>query len=510
MWMPLVFEALVLFIRKRSWKRTIWLGIAFFMLGLSTISWFMLSLFPLVLCGVILLTRYQLWRNRSFWLRGSIALGVASLALLPFMVPYYLVAKLYGFKRSVDEVKSGSALPMHWLSVENRNKFWTGLGTGITDGYRFKLFPGLLPILLSFAALPRIGPVQTIAAPSASEDLPNPWIKRLDSLIFAAFALSLLALGFQNTTSWYGVFQYLTSERMLTLLVLLVIARFCLAYPKFVRFGAERNLIDTIRSEQRSDAFWVGLTLFAVGFSYSLGWNFFVYRILYDVFFFFHSMRVPARGSMVAYLGLSLLAGVGAKRIADGLTQKRLPVPRFVTYVILTALLLVEFNGAPLRFIRGEVFPDAVTLRLKQTPMRGGIVVLPASAEFNHRRILRAADHGKPLITGTSGFNSPFEDQIEALTWSGPIPDKFLDLLESIPASYVIVENDHVPANRRADYDNLLARAMASSRLRFINRFDGHDDLYAVIKTEPEARSEAASPIVLQPADTVKEKKSIQ
>src|SRR6185295_8866489 len=170
MWMPLVFEALVLFIRERSWIRTIWLGLAFFMLGLSTISWFILSLFPLVLCAVILLTRYQLWRNRTFWLRGSIALGVASLALLPFMVPYYIVAKLYGLKRSVEEVKNGSASPIHWLSVENRNKFWTGLGTGITDGYRFKLFPGLLPILLSFAALPRTGPVQTIADSSTLED----------------------------------------------------------------------------------------------------------------------------------------------------------------------------------------------------------------------------------------------------------------------------------------------------------------------------------------------------
>src|SRR6185312_303315 len=39
-WIPLLFEALVLFTRRRSRQRAIWLGVAFFMLGLSTISWF--------------------------------------------------------------------------------------------------------------------------------------------------------------------------------------------------------------------------------------------------------------------------------------------------------------------------------------------------------------------------------------------------------------------------------------------------------------------------------------
>jgi hypothetical protein len=124
--------------------------------------------------------------------------------------------------------------------------------------------------------------------------------------------------------------------------------------------------------------------------------------------------------------------------------------------------------------------------------------------------MLRAADHGKPLITGTSGFNPPFEDQIEALTRSGPISDQLVDLLEVIPASYVVIENDEIAADRRTDYNNLLARAMGSSRLRFINRFDGHDDLYAVIKTEPEARSEGVPPLTPQPVDAVTEKKPAQ
>jgi hypothetical protein len=121
MWIPLLFEALVLFARERSKRRAVWLGVSFFMLGLTTISWFTLSLLPFVVSAAILLTRYSIWRDRAFWRRGAVALGVASLALLPFMLPYYIAAKLYNFKRSIEEVKAWSAWPSHWLAADARN-----------------------------------------------------------------------------------------------------------------------------------------------------------------------------------------------------------------------------------------------------------------------------------------------------------------------------------------------------------------------------------------------------
>src|SRR5216683_3337376 len=66
-WIPLLFEALILFVRDRSIKRATWLGCAFFMSGLTTISWFNLSLVPFVLRAAILLTRYGLWGDPKFW-----------------------------------------------------------------------------------------------------------------------------------------------------------------------------------------------------------------------------------------------------------------------------------------------------------------------------------------------------------------------------------------------------------------------------------------------------------
>ena len=125
---------------NRSHKSAIWLGCAFFMNGLTSVSWFSLTLVPLALCGAILMTRYESWCDRQFWVeRGSDRSG--SIELLPFMLPYYIVSKLYGFKRSIEEVKANSAWPIHWLSVERRNTLWNGMGNGIVDGAASDSFP---------------------------------------------------------------------------------------------------------------------------------------------------------------------------------------------------------------------------------------------------------------------------------------------------------------------------------------------------------------------------------
>jgi hypothetical protein len=502
MWIPLLFEALVLFARERSRKRAAWLGCAFFMNGLTSISWFTLSLVPFAFSAAILLTRYRLWREGQFWRRSAVALGFAVIALLPFMLPYYFVSKLYGFKRRIEEVKANSALPIHWLSVESRNKLWSGMGENIPYGFRFKLFPGLLPILLSLAVVLLVEPLETYASRTGSESPSRKrWVARLDLVVVVTLALSILAVGFADAASFHGFFKHVTSERALAALTVAAIVRLCLAYPAFLRRGENANLIETLRSERRSDAFWLAVTWTIVGFCYSLGWNFFFYRICYDLLPMFRSMRVPVRGAMFAYLGLAILGGLGAKRLAELVANRR---PRFrpaAMFTVVCALLLFELNAAPLRLMRGDVYPDAVTLRLKETPMRGGLVVLPAGADFNHRHILRSADHQKPLIVGTSGFNSPYEDQIEAATRTGAISDQFLDLLEKIPTSYVVVENHLIAPERRVDYETFLARATIAGRLRFVNRFDGRDDLYAVVKTEPQAKAEAPMPFVLELKD---------
>ena len=496
-WIPLVFEAFVLFVRNRSRKSATWLGCAFFMNGLTSVSWFSLTLVPLTLCAAMLMVRYDVWRDRQFWRRTAVAIGLASAALLPFMLPYYIVSKLYGFKRSIEEVKANSAWPIHWLSVENRNKLWNRMGEEITDGGRFKLFPGLLPIVFALTAMVAVSPTKHNAAIIDLSASRRRWLSWLDTLILVALMLSILAIGFYGTDAFGRFFQDLTSERTLTALSVLIIARFCIAYPSWLR-AMHPSLIQTLRSDRRGDAFWLGVVLTVVGFCYSLGWNFFFYRICYDLLPMFRSMRVPTRGAMFAYLGLALLAGLGVQRLAEMVGNRHPRIRPAAVFVVSCGLLLFEFNAAPLKIMRGDVFPDAVTLRLKETPMHGGLVVLPAGADFNHRYILRSTEHQKPLIVGTSGFNSPYEDQIELATRAGAISEHLLDLLEKIPTSYLVVENHLIAPERRIDYETFLARAVLSGRLRFVNRFDGGDDLYAVVENEPQAKTEAPLPFHLE------------
>jgi hypothetical protein len=494
-WIPLVFEALILFARERSRKRAAWLGFAFFMLGLTSISWFLLSLIPLAIYGAILLTRYDRWRERDFWRRGAVAIGIALLGLMPFMVPYYLVSRMYGFKRRIDEVKAHSAMPYHWLVAEGRNKLWAGMGSSFPEAWKFQMFPGLMTLLLPLAELFSGGPLK-VRAPATEDDASRKkWVRRLDLLALAGLILSVPALGFDDTDAFGKTFvRYLTSERALTFLSIVVITRLCISYPQVLRRGEGANLVETLRSEHRSDAFWLGIILTVIGFFYSIGWNFFFYRILYDLMPGFKSMRAPMRGAVFAYLGLAILAGLGARRLAqmDGRWRER--ARPATVYAGVCVLLLVELNAAPLFFIRGDVFPDAVTLRLKATPMRGGIAYLPAAQDFNQRYMLRAADHAKPLIVATSGFKPPYVEQIEKMTAAGPVSSELMDLLEQIPASYLVVANQLIVAERTTDYETFLARSVSAGRLRFINRFEGHDDLYAVVKNEPNSRSEAALP----------------
>jgi len=357
------------------------------------------------------------------------------------------------------------------------------------------MFPGILVLVLSMAELVLVAPFKAYARRNEQKVTRRRLIWGIDLFILAVFGLLLLSIGFAESSTFGEIlFRYLSSDRMLALLSVSVTVRLCLAYPNFLRRGEGANLIETIRSDRRTDAFWVGVTLAVIGFFYSIGWNFFFYRILYDLVPGFKSMRAPMRGALFAYLGLALLASLGARRIAEIVTQGVPHIKKAPVFSVACGLLLLELNTVPLFFIRGEVYPNAVTLRLKATPMRGGIAYLPMTLDLNHQYTLRAADHLKPLITATSSFNPPYFDQIDKLTNNGPVPTEFMDLLERIPASYLVVENQLTPPERRADFIAFLARSVAAGRLRFINRFDGHNDLYVVTAIEPGARSEAALP----------------
>jgi hypothetical protein len=269
-----------------------------------------------------------------------------------------------------------------------------------------------------------------------------------------------------------------------------MVIRFSIAYPSFIRqrtYG--HDLIESLRSDRRDDAFWLGLTWAICGFVLSFGMRSFVYRALYDLILPMRSLRAPLRAAMTCYVGLAILAGIGASRMTVFGARLRMGKP-WVIYAVVVIAVLFELHAAPLPFIRGAVFADAVSLKLKHTPMRGCVVDLPSlpnPPDYTwHLSMLRSADHEKPVIFAASSFYPPLTLKAHELSQAPQISTEFLDLLEQIPASYVVVRWALIGPDRQSTFKEFLADAMNQHRLRFVGTYGPDTDLYAVVKVEPE------------------------
>ena len=264
-----------------------------------------------------------------------------------------------------------------------------------------------------------------------------------------------------------------------------------------------RNIPESLRLLRRPDAILVGGIWAVLGFFGSLGMNFPFHRVLFETVFLFRSIRVPARWAMIAYLGLAVLAGAGAQALADAWRRRRGGARRRRSSSSSPASASSSRTG-PRRSSSSAARPIPTRPRSssRKTPMKGGLVELPAGTEDhgNYRAMLRAADHGKPLVTAVSGFASPVVSRIEEDERKAPIPDELLDFLEKIPTSYILVRDSWLSPELRGPHREWLARGMASGRLLFVKRFDGRvkNDLYAVVKNEPDAK--ALDPLPWTPA----------
>ncbi len=130
--------------------------------------------------------------------------------------------------------------------------------------------------------------------------------------------------------------------------------------------------------------------------------------------------------------------------------------------------------------------------------MRGGLVELPMGfGSHNALYTLRAADHWRPLVNGTSGFQPAFERRLEEMSHRAPIPGSWMTALEAVPVSFLVVHRATLSPAEASALDVFLKSEARENRLRFVARFPAppsEDDVYAVVRTEPRLRAgEAAS-----------------
>ncbi|MEO6259632.1 MAG: hypothetical protein ABIP63_04750 [Thermoanaerobaculia bacterium] len=139
---PLMLLALLRYRDRPTWKRAAVFGAAFLFNGLVNMHWLLFGTVAIVMTIAIL-------RPRIVPL--ATALLVASLLLVPFLLPYLSAAKMYGMQRGWRETKGYSARASDWLVSNFHNHVYARLRNPSIDPERW-LFPGALALVVSIAA----------------------------------------------------------------------------------------------------------------------------------------------------------------------------------------------------------------------------------------------------------------------------------------------------------------------------------------------------------------------
>jgi len=217
----------------------------------------------------------------------------------------------------------------------------------------------------------------------------------------------------------------------------------------------------------------IGILWTVIGFLGSLGLNGWFHSALFTALGAFRGVRVPARWAVIAYVGIAILAALGAK------AQTRVSV-------LLAIALLFELRAAPIRWYLAPRDTPAVYTWLRTAPMRGGVAHLPFGNESDeYLYMLHETAHHRPMLNGW-GFNPPSTEAIAKLAQMNPMPDALMDRLEASKCSLLILHADRAIGERE-----FVARQVARGRLVFLRRFDDGilgDFVYAVRRNEPDAK----------------------
>ncbi|PYQ52883.1 MAG: hypothetical protein DMF59_03180 [Acidobacteria bacterium] len=162
-WLPLLLAALLIYRRSPTIRNAFLFGAAFAMNGLTNVYYFLFGSVAVVLTIALIAIAER--HEKRFWARLITAFGIAMLMLLPFLVPYKVVAEKYGMKRGADESNGASATWNDWLISPRENALYGRIPSTEDQHGERQLFPGALMLFLAASALlmeHRLQPVATI------------------------------------------------------------------------------------------------------------------------------------------------------------------------------------------------------------------------------------------------------------------------------------------------------------------------------------------------------------
>jgi hypothetical protein len=499
-WMPFALYGLARYFDAPSARALAVAGGALVANNLSN-GYFLLFFAPVVPAYALweMARRGKLADLRTWTSLAATAAGVAVFTV-PFMLPYVWLRGATGERRSIDEVKWFSADVYAYVTAEYN---LTLLGPWLRTFPRAEgdLFPGFSPLLLSAVAV-AWGLRRTLAATRGTGPLVPPATslagraRRLAMLVASgAAAIYTVVLGIVIAGAGgrfrLGPIDLRINSVTTALRVLCVSAAVALACSARARAVVRKAWVSP-------PFFFAVLTL--IGWWLSLGpkpqaWGRELnapglYALLYHYVPGFDGLRVPARFAVLVMLGLSVLAGWGARDLlGPGGRRRRLAVGA------LGVFFLAESTAAPIplnvtsaeRVLAppARVYPasaaPAVYHFVKTLPADSVLAELPfGDSSWELRYVYYSTVHWRPLVNGYSGgFPESYLRLRSYLDDPRRAPNDAYDALQRSGATHVVL---HTAAYREAELAEV--RGWLESRgLRPLADFG--EDLVYQLRHEP-------------------------
>jgi hypothetical protein len=224
-------------------------------------------------------------------------------------------------------------------------------------------------------------------------------------------------------------------------------------------------------------AYALGLLL---AFDVSLGFNGFLYRVLYDYFLPFRALRIPARMGIMVSFSLAVLAGYGAARLAERISNLR---ARQLAFTVMAAVLLVEYASKPLPLWAAPASPPPVyadILRDRGDSPTAVIFEFPTGHMEDPEYLYYSTFHWQYLVNGYSGFFPPSYLKVVRAVANFPDANSF-DAIKSHGARYLVVHGEWLYGAR---YEQIVAELDRRTDLKLISRHpwtreDNHAEISA-------------------------------
>lgn len=189
------------------------------------------------------------------------------------------------------------------------------------------------------------------------------------------------------------------------------------------------------------------------------------------------TVRLPARLFVVAQLGLSLLAGLGAARCIQR-------VPRYVGWgacVAAAAFMLLRQEPVAIKTVAYPVGAQvpAVYRALAQARDGRAVLELPrANWDVAAERMILSTTYWLPIVDGYSGYTPQTDDYLQAIATRLPGSGALQRLVDVADIGWLIVHTDELQPDRAARWNGPLPAG-----LELVGRYGG--DLLVRVSRQP-------------------------